>query len=326
MTQMMLIAPSVWNQEDTVSAEFKIPKLNCPQEVQFFMEPFDNPHFSCSITYDDSKEKIVIPFMVLRYLYDYDSSKNLYTIPIQWNFQRCCTIYLTTHIHAKCEDWSKTRSIMCNIGNCQDTSSEMEKISGFWESTRFKLEPKQLIRLSGKIGKKEECEQVIIVFSECVTIQDLYGSKSGYVLELRKITSGVYEGFVTCQELNGYFKVFTRGSKPIEVEVECKRKVVMLFEDPHNTYEFKETVVESNAFSIPEWTGETLVYRDFEKIFDIGKHVTHVYFSTILNDIRKTQVACLLGLSFDSLNVFIFDNKEKHHICVALSGLFSFDL
>jgi hypothetical protein len=322
LTQIMLVAPSVWNQEDNVvSAEFKIPKLNSPQQVQFFMEPIDNPHFSCSITYDDSKEKIVIPFMVLRYLY-HTLSTNLCTIPIQWDFQQSCTIHLKNRAcDSRYEDWSKTRSIICKIGNLESDKLNHQKISGFCESARFKLEPQQLIRTSGIIGINEECEKVIIVFSVCVNVKDLYGFKVGDVLDICCITSG-YEAFVTCHELNGYFQVFTRGSKPIEVQI-SKRKVVMLFEDPQKSYEFKEKIIESDAVSLPEWTGETLVYRNFEAIFDIGKHITHVYFFSMLNDTRKTQVACLLGLSLNELDLLLFNNLQKDYICLELSGLFS---
>jgi hypothetical protein len=316
----MLIAPTVWNVTSSqVMGKFRIPKLSLPQMVQFVMEPNHNKNFSCSITYDDSKEPVIIPFEVLRYLYCFDYSQYVYTIPIEWKFEKYCDIELSNHQPSNDNgpNWSETRHIMCNIF---PQMTKDRDISPFWGSTEFKLETQQIIRLVGKIGKKEEHAHVIVYFSKFVSIGD-FGF--GGLLEISKRTSGTYETFVTCAELGGSFKVYTKGSEPIKVEVITKRKIIMLFEDPLNEYEFKETIAESKDLKIPEWNGQTLVYRNFENLFDIGRHISHVYFPTILDPVKKPQVACLLGLSLSMLETIIFENREKRYICAELSGPFS---
>jgi hypothetical protein len=313
----MLIAPSVWNVTSTqVTGKFRILKLNLPQQVQFVMERLNDSMLSCSITYDDSKEAIVIPFDVVRFLYCLDESKRLFVIPIQWDFEKYCDIELTTtDIGPKTEDWSMTKYITCNIGD------GLEKISNFWASTEYKLEPKQLIRLVGRIGRiGNECEQVIVAFSKIVSV---LGLNKGRVLDTMGSEMDGLEKFVTNDEMGGSFKVYTKGYKPIQVEVVTKRKVVMLFEDPQNKCEFKEPITECNDLTIPEWIGQTLVYRNFENFFDIGRHISHVYFPTILDPVKKPQVACLLGLSLSALETMMFENREKIYICAELSAPFS---
>jgi hypothetical protein len=315
--QSMLIAPSVWNvTESQVMGKFRIPKLSSPQMVQFVMEPIENFRFYCSITYDDSKEPVIVPFNVLRFLFCFDSSKDLYIIPIQWDFEKYCDIELTTHVNSKMQDWSVSRFITCKIGDIISLYR-----GNFWGSAEFKLEPMQLIRLIGSIGKTEESEQAIIVFSKSVVVHGLTGHNKGFVLEINKTSN--LEQFISCTESNGSFKVYTKGSKPIQVEVVTKRKVVMLFEDPQNKYEFKEPITECNDLTIPEWIGQTLVYRNFENFFDIGRHISHVYFPTILDPVKKPQVACLLGLSLSALETMMFENREKIYICAELSAPFS---
>ncbi len=260
----------------------------------------------CSITYDASK-KIDIPVPLLMWMYHIVGNVGqAFTLPIQNNFQKTCEITI------KCNRKPSTPPVLHYFPFLSDV------VPMFRSTEVFPVEFEQLIEIRG-----EKSDKAILVFRNCeISTYDVKAGENidtlvakSFELEIDFPKSEKVQFFLERRDSHyetGSVQVFSYEEHNLEVKTSSKREVVFSF-DTKPEY---ETGVDhlATTTSLPKWKGQKVVYHwslaqnrsDHFALMDKARFFTHLQLPRMLNPVQKAQMACILGMSVESLDRLMF--------------------
>ncbi len=316
---------SAISSDDKRVFKFSVPKLGSCDDwstpsLLLMLDKTDDPLLgTCKIQY--AADQIVeVPRALMSFAYSDGSG---FGVPVVWSrVVKTCEIEITF-----------TKPVESRVVLKYDTDAISKPTTDFWMSGIIYLKSEQVLTIKGNSETVlvEFCDSLPLLY-ECLKHGPVDLTISKERSALRRWGTQSYAGSIQFSPLNGsrsFFlksatalrvQIYSKSATPLEITLTSQRKVILVYEMSPSASEAKDVQGLELGEALPAWNGQTVIYRWSDKpveFLKVASSITHVRIGGYLNPKKLAQLACLFGVSVETIQETVQSLVAGQELAVA---------